>query len=263
VAIVTELADGIITNSEATLREIARQRPRTALMRAAALGVEARELSDAPSGEADYFLCLSTIEPRKNHLLLLHLWRAMAETRRVGAIPKLLVVGRRGWENEMVLDMLDRCEAIRPFVEERNRVADDELTGLVRGALAVLMPSFAEGFGFPIGEALALGAPVICSDLPAHRELGGDAPEYLDPIDAVAWRAMIEAYAEPGSAARAAQLKRIRGWRAPTWVDHFAVAGGLIEGAAQSPGLASTPASSNGPGKPMRTNSTSDMTVRP
>ena len=55
------------------------------------------------------------------------------------------------------------------------------------GARAVLLPSFAEGFGMPVAEALAAGVPVIASDIAALREVGGDVPEYLDPIDGLGW----------------------------------------------------------------------------
>ncbi|WP_163778702.1 glycosyltransferase family 4 protein, partial [Proteus mirabilis] len=63
------------------------------------------------------FVACGTIEPRKNHLLLLHLWRALAE--RLGAAtPRLVLVGRRGWEAENIVDMLERCPAIREHVVE-------------------------------------------------------------------------------------------------------------------------------------------------
>ena len=131
--------------------------------------------------ERPYFVCLATIEPRKNHLLLLHLWRSFAADNLVA--PRLIIVGRRGWENEMVLDMLDRCPSLSAVVEERRGVRDEELEVLLSGATALLLPSFAEGYGLPVAEALNLGTPVICSDLPALREVGGDVPEYLDPLD--------------------------------------------------------------------------------
>ncbi|MFD2497976.1 hypothetical protein ACFSTI_02685 [Rhizorhabdus histidinilytica] len=67
---------------------------------------------------------LSTIEPRKNHLLLLHVWRRMAETLGPERTPHLAIVGRRGWENENVLDMLERCEAIRGHVHELAGLSD-------------------------------------------------------------------------------------------------------------------------------------------
>jgi len=166
-----------------------------------------------------YFIVLATIEPRKNHLLLLHLWRRMAAD--TAMPPRLIIAGRRGWENEMVVDMLERCEAIADAVVERPLVPDAELGRLLRGARALLLPSFAEGYGLPVAEALAAGTPVICSDLPALREIGGDVPEYFDPMDGLAWHATILDYAEPASLRRAAQCQRLLHWSPPDWDCHF------------------------------------------
>ncbi len=92
------------------------------------------------------------------------------------ATPRLVLVGQRGWENEMVLDVLERSELLRDHIAEHNALPDKQVRSLIAGARAVLLPSFAEGYGLPIAEALALGTPVLCSDLPALREAGGAAP---------------------------------------------------------------------------------------
>jgi len=169
-----------------------------------------------------YFICVGTIEPRKNHLLLLNLWRRMAEEKRPGEIiPKLVLIGRRGWENENVIDMLDRCPSLTDHVVEAKRVSDRDIEGLIRGAKALLLPSFAEGYGMPVAEALAMNVPVICSDIAALREVGGQAPEYLDPVDGMAWLSAIRAYATEDSRERAAQQERIASWSMPTWPDHL------------------------------------------
>ena len=171
-----------------------------------------------------YFVCVGTIEPRKNHLLLLNLWRRMAERRGEGeTIPKLVLVGRRGWENENVLDMLDRCPALSGHVIEASRMPDGDVEDLIAGARALLLPSFAEGYGMPVAEALAMGVPVLCSDLSAHREVGGSAPEYLDPLDGPAWLAAIDDYASENSVRRRLQQQRMRRWRAPNWEDHLEI----------------------------------------
>ena len=69
--------------------------------------------------------------------------------------PRLLIVGSRGWENENVLDLLDRCTALKDHVVELGAVSDIRLAALLRSTRALLMPSFAEGFGLPVAEALS------------------------------------------------------------------------------------------------------------
>jgi glycosyltransferase involved in cell wall biosynthesis len=184
-----------LTNSEDTARRLAERAPaegwRVAGIRATvpriasgppvAPTVLRPEVTAILRGGRPWFMALGTIEPRKNHLLLLHLWRAMAEGPE--RPPLLVVAGRRGWENEMVLDMLDRCAAIRPHVREFGDLDDGEAAALVGGARALLMPSFAEGLGVPVMEAAALGATVIASDLPALREAAAGARAiFLDPL---------------------------------------------------------------------------------
>jgi glycosyltransferase involved in cell wall biosynthesis len=217
------LADAIIVNSAHTAEALRphlgmRDIPPPVII--APLGIESPP-AVAPALPADpYFIVLGTIEPRKNHLLLLHLWRDLAS--RMGRrTPHLVLIGRRGWENENVVDILERCDALRGTVREMGQVPDREVWELLRGARALLFPSFAEGYGLPLAEALALGVPAICSDLPALREVGGNVPDYLDPLDGVSWRSTILDYADPASPARASQVARIAGWRPPRWDSHF------------------------------------------
>ena len=104
--------------------------------------------------ERPYFVYVSTIEARKNHLLLLNLWRRLGGEFGDRA-PLLVLVGQRGWETENVVDMLERCPALRGLVIEHNTLPDAAMVPLLKGARAVLLPSFAEGFGFPVVEATA------------------------------------------------------------------------------------------------------------
>lgn len=169
---------------------------------------------------APYFVTVGTIEPRKNHFLLLHVWRRLTE---LGIEPpKLLVIGRRGWENENIVDLLERSHAIRANVLETNHLPDDTLGSVIGGARALLFPSFAEGYGLPLVEALTLGTPVIASDLKVFREVGQDVPEFLDPIDGTGWAQAVTDYAAADSARRVAQLERLQSFRPPTWEEHFA-----------------------------------------
>ena len=87
--------------------------------------------------------------------------------------PRLVLVGHRGWENENVIDVLERSRGLAPFLVEASGLSDAGLASLVRGATAVVGPSSVEGFGLPVAEALSLGVPVIASDISAHKEVGG------------------------------------------------------------------------------------------
>jgi glycosyltransferase involved in cell wall biosynthesis len=226
------LADAVIVNSTVTREGFApylARAGRAPPVVVAPFGVDppAALPAEPPPVRAPYFVCVGTIEARKNHILLLNLWRQLADE--LGdAAPRLVLIGQRGWETENAIDMLERCPALRGIVFERANVRDVEAARLVKGARALLLPSFAEGFGFPLVEALALGVPVLCSNLAALRENGRDVPEYLDPLDGLGWRRAVMDYAQPASPRRAAQLRRLLGWRAPSWHDHFAAVGALI-----------------------------------
>jgi glycosyltransferase involved in cell wall biosynthesis len=164
---------------------------------------------------------LGTIEPRKNHVLLLTLWRELVARWGQDA-PHLVVIGQRGWECENVVDLLERCEALRGWVHEVPDCPDAELARYLRHAQALLFPSFTEGYGMPLAEALQSGTPVLASALPVFREIAGDVPEYLSPLDGLGWLHAIEAYASPDSPRRQAQLQRMQTLVLPTWDQHFA-----------------------------------------
>ena len=220
-------ADMIVANSHATMRAMKPwidRSGRTPAQAVAHLGTHIYAMADSePAARRPYFLCVGTIEPRKNHLLLLNIWRRMAEERGAANVPKLLLVGRRGWENEQVVDMLERCNALRDCVEELGGLSDRDVGQLMIGARALLLPSFAEGYGMPVSEALAAGTPVICSDLPALREAGGAVPEFLDPLDGPGWIAAIRDYSDRSSRRAAAQRERIKEWTSPDWTQHIAI----------------------------------------
>jgi glycosyltransferase involved in cell wall biosynthesis len=227
------MADAFVVNSASTrdsLLPYLHGAGRDVPLLVAPLGVRSiGAAGTAAPADPPYFVYVGTIEPRKNHLLLLHIWRHLVE--RMGdATPRLVLVGQRGWENEMVVDILDRSVTLRGHVVEHNALPDTQVQALIAGSRAVLLPSFAEGYGLPLAEALALGVPVLCSDLPALREVGGDAPDYLDPIDGMGWMAAILDYLDLDSPRRAAQLRRIGGWSPPEWAPHLEAVLALIDG---------------------------------
>lgn len=128
----------------------------------------------------DYLLMVSTIEPRKNHLLLVSAWERI-KSRHMPDL-KLIVVGNVGWDQVPILN------AFKPWVEKGdlfylNSVPSAELRVLYRNALATICPSLAEGFDYSGVEAMRCGSAVVSSDIPVHREIYRDASEYFTPYD--------------------------------------------------------------------------------
>ena len=137
--------------------------------------------SPAPDGPP-YFLCVGNLEPRKN---LARALRAFARIAPSLPAHRFVVVGRPGWKYDDVL-----AEAARPElagrVELRGYVGEDELPALYRGATAFVYPSLYEGFGLPVIEAMACGAPVLTSRVSALPELAEGAAVLVDPTDEAA-----------------------------------------------------------------------------
>ena len=222
---VLQTAAGVIGNSHATLGELGDFATSAGLAMpptlAAWLGSDPLpSLPTAQQTRRPTFVTLGTIEGRKNHLLLLDIWSRLID--RLGSeAPQLLIIGQRGWEAEPVFDLLDEDSRHRGHVIELDRCSDEELAQHLASARALLFPSLAEGFGLPLIEALGAGVPAIASDLPVFREICGDIPTYLDPLDGSAWEAAILDYAAADSQARRAQFERLKSFRAPTWEEHF------------------------------------------
>lgn len=226
-------ACGVITNSLATLDELERYASSTGRRMPPAVAAPlAPAKLPTPSGERPveepYFVMLGTIEPRKNHWMMLQIWRRLVERLGVRA-PKLIVIGQRGWECENVVDLLERCEALNGAVIELKTCTDAGVATYLRHAQALIFPSFAEGYGMPLVEALSVGTPVIASDLPAFREIAGGVPDYVDPLDGSGWIRLIEAYANPASVERTAQIERMDGFVRPEWSTHFRLVEDFME----------------------------------
>lgn len=224
---------GLIANSQATLESLAIEASKMgmglppAVVAHLAMGV-ADDTVMAPVLSKPYFVMVGTIESRKNHWMILNVWRRLIESQG-SQCPMLVIVGRRGWESENAIDMLDRCSELRDFVIEESRCSDDRLRAYLQHAQALLFPSFAEGYGMPLAEALAMNVPVIASDLTVFREIAADIPDYLDPLDGPGWISQVLDYATPYSQKRQSQLKRMEHFSAPTWSQHFKVVDELIE----------------------------------
>lgn len=175
-----------------------------------------------------YFVMLATIEPRKNHLTILNVWRRLVEKYGSEA-PKLVIIGQRGWECEQVIDLLDRCEELKHHVIEIADCDDNEIVYILKNARALLFPSFVEGYGIPLVEALSLGVPVLASDIVVFREIAQEIPDWIDPIDALGWQQYIEQYMLQDAKMRVEQLERLKYYQHWQWSQHFYCVEKLIQ----------------------------------
>lgn len=173
-----------------------------------------------PAPRRPYFVMIGTIEARKNHQMVLQLWKDLVAQLGEPA-PELVLVGQRGWEADAAFALLDGDAALADHVREMGRCDDATMFALLDGARALLMPSFIEGFGIPVIEALQRGTPVIASDLPVFREISGDIPLFLDPADRAAWHAAVLDFTGD-SALRQRQIALMPKFTPPDWTGHFA-----------------------------------------
>jgi len=227
---VTEHAALILANSQSTadalsayMTEQGRPTPPT---RVIPLGYEGGISNDPRLPLPDvkkippYFVTIGTIDPRKNHTLLLNVWSRLVE--HYGeSCPKLIIIGKRGWAGDPILHMLDRDPKLQRHVIHSGHVQDSVLFQVMRHARAILFPSFAEGFGLPLSEAMVLGAPVICSDIATFREIGKDIPEFIDPLDQLGWLRCIQRYSDAANPARLQQVQKHGSVGLPSWESHF------------------------------------------
>lgn len=199
-------ADHIIAISNVTAADIARHMESGPAITVAPIGHDPVAPQRVPQ-RPPYVMALGTIEPRKNHALLLDLWEAGAP----GGY-ELLICGQRGWQNAEVFARLDTGIA---GVTELPDQTDAQISGLLANAAALVFPSHAEGYGLPLVEAAALGTPVLCGDLAICREVLGDFGVYLPIDDPYQWSnaitSLATATAPHGSAA----------FVPPTWAAHF------------------------------------------
>lgn len=161
-------ADAIITHSETVRDEVVHHFNVSAeRVHATLCGADSFAISAQVENPRDrpYVLAVGSLEPRKN------LERLVLAYEQSGARNNfdLLIVGRAAWGS-------------KPRGVEVMHGVDDELLGrLYRFAEAVVVPSVYEGFGLPLVEALSVGTPVICSDIPVFREVAGSNATYFDP----------------------------------------------------------------------------------
>ena len=139
--------------------------------------------------DGPYVLFVGTHEPRKNLPRLLRAYGAMKSA--VRRRHRLVLAGKGAWDEAAIAAAIAEVPADSRVIQ-LGHVAAADLPGLYYGASAFCFPSLVEGFGIPPLEAMASGCPVLAADIPALREVLGDAAMFADPLSVDALRDGLE-----------------------------------------------------------------------
>ena len=142
------------------------------------------------AGKGNVYLTVGTIAPHKNHKCLLdafeELWRESLKVR-------VCLAGKIGWFCDELVERIRTHPRYGRRLFMFNDLSDTELDYSYRSARALISPSFVEGFGLPLIEGLRYGLPVLASDIPVHREAGGEFCAYFDPTRPATLKKMVMA----------------------------------------------------------------------
>lgn len=165
-----------------------------------------------------YALFVSTIEPRKNHRLLVEAWRSLVQSGSISKTGfKLVFVGRRGWKMGTFLEDITADPLLRDSVIHLQNVDDSKLARLYVDAGFCLYPPKFEGFGLPIVEALSYGKALIVANAGPMPEIAGDFAITLDPDAPQAWAEAMQKWIENSEERNAWARRAADDYRPLTW----------------------------------------------
>lgn len=157
------------------------------------------------------FLMVSTIEPRKNHAYLLDAFERAWAT---GSTARLCIVGKIGWKCEALVERIRKHPELNRRLFMYNSLSDRSLEHAYSHATALVFPSYVEGFGLPLVEAMQRGLPAMASDIPVFREIGGDYMAYFDLADPQSLTDLVTGMEHSGKFPAALSLEQ---WRWLSW----------------------------------------------
>ena len=163
-----------------------------------------------------FAIFVSSIEIRKNHALLINVWRRLIEERGEST-PHLLFIGRTLWRGEEIVVAVQQEEKLRKFVHVLSDVDDDDLDWFYRNCSFTVFPSLYEGWGLPVAESLSYGKLCITSGRTATREVAPDLTELIDPYDFKAWRDRISFYLDNPLALKRMEKRICAEYREHSW----------------------------------------------
>ena len=162
-----------------------------------------------------YALCVGTVEPRKNHIVLVKAFDALRDEIEDLAV---VIVGKPGWMTEDLQAQIRSHPEYGQRLRWLARVSDDQLAALYQYAHICVQPSLYEGFGSPVLEGLAFGVPVLASNAGAHPEAGGELAQYFEPDDLQALVSLMHQHFTDDGFHQTA-LQRLNGFTPNSWAD--------------------------------------------
>jgi len=166
--------------------------------------------------DSEYVLCVGTIEVRKNPVYLFNVWKLMVRAGRAN-IPTLVLVGRKGWLVDDFMEQLKASNYLDGKVVLLHDVTDVELGLLYRKCLLTIYPSWAEGWGLPVGESLAHGKVSLASRAGAIPEVGGGLVDYIDPYNACDGLEVLSQYLDDPERRRSRERELARHFEPRPW----------------------------------------------
>lgn len=218
-------ADLVICNSAATANDLAahwQPVPQAPPRIVAHLGVTPPRPSDTIR-DPRHVVMLGTIEPRKNHALMLDVWEILATKVPPKAMPQLHIIGSTGWNVAALMDRLNAHPLIGRAIHLHGALPDAAVGDHLARACALVFPSHAEGYGYPPLEAALAGALPICSDLAVFRETLGNTAVYVAGQDAYSWVETIQKQILVSN-----DLPSLPVPNAPGWDAHFEIVGASL-----------------------------------
>lgn len=143
---------------------------------------ELRRIRETYGIQESYILSLCSIQPRKNLVRLIEAYSRLRGSRPEVKLPQLVLVGKRGWLEAETFRAAEQ-NALGKDILFTGYVPEQDLAGLYSGAICFVYPSYFEGFGLPVVEAMQCGVPVIAGNRTSLPEVVGDAGLLFDPFD--------------------------------------------------------------------------------
>lgn len=178
------------------------------------IGVEVQNVM-----QRDFILFVSSIERRKNHEVLYQAYHLLAKAGQLDVMPTLVFVGMPGWGVSDLLADIRLDPLVQGKIVQLNHVTDSELGALYKNTKFCVYPSFYEGWGLPVGEALSAGKVVLASNEGSLPEVGGDLVHYVDPFSPRDWASALYIYSTNPELLKKQENEILKNYKPRTWRD--------------------------------------------